>query len=87
MAVKVFVIQHVVTLTEATKIMRPFKLKKHAKHGYFFELEDMGMSMLKASAIPRLRVYKDGVLNLNPTAAWWKENAYILRVYREVPDR
>ncbi len=83
----VLVVQHLVTLAEATRIMRFFKQKKHAGHGYFFELQDLGETMLKATVLPGLRPYKDGIVNLSPSSSYWRENAYILRVHREIPDR
>ena len=83
----VLVVQHLVTLAEATKIMRLFKQKKHAGHGYFFELQDLGASMNKATVMPGLRPYRGGIISLSPSSSYWQENAYILRVHREIPDR
>lgn len=81
----VLVVQHLVTLSEATKILRLFKQKKHSKLGYYFELDDLGATMLKATALPGLEPYRE-----TPEAKgspWWKENAYLLRVYRDVSAR
>ena len=83
----VLVVQHLVTLSEATRIMRLFKQKKHAGHGYFFELTDLGASMTAAVKLPGLEPYSDCPSTRAPGAKWWKEDAYLLRVHREVPDR
>ena len=83
----VLIVQHLVTLSEATRIMRLFKQRKHSGLGYYFELQDLGANMLKATVMPGLRPYRGDIINLSPSSSWWRENAYILRVHREVPDR
>lgn len=84
----VLVVQHLVTLSEATKIMRFFKQKKHSTHGYYFELQDLGAPMVAAVKLPGLEPYsKRGHKTYPNRAAWWHEDAYLLRVYREVPSQ
>lgn len=78
------VVQHLVTLNEATKIMRLFKQKKHADKGYFFELQDLGGPMTAAVLLPGLEPQRQVP---HTSSSWWHENAYVLRVYWEVPDR
>ena len=86
-AVSVLVVQHLVTLAEATRIMRFFKAKKHAQLGYFFELQDLGATMEAALQLPGLEPYGRTVSKHHPTDARRKEDAYILRVHRDVPAR
>jgi hypothetical protein len=37
---KVLVVQYLISLRHALKIVAAFKVKKHAKHGYYFELTE-----------------------------------------------
>lgn len=79
----VLAVQHLVTLSEATRAVRFFKARKHAQHGYFFELQDLGAPMREAVMLTGLEPY-----SAKPNrGAWWQENAYLLRVHREVPTR
>ena len=41
----VLVIEHIISLAHATTMVRKFKVKKHARMGYFFELKDLGMNI------------------------------------------
>jgi hypothetical protein len=78
------VVQHLVTLAEATRIIRFFKQKKHASSGYFFDLQDLGEPMEQAVKLPGLEPYsRKGHETVR--GRWWQENAYILRVYRDKP--
>lgn len=83
----VLVVQHLVTLSEATRIMRLFKQKKHSGMGYYFELQNLGAPMSAAVELPGLELYRDTGRGMTNRAAFWCENAYILRVHREVPGR
>ena len=78
------VVQHLVTLAEATKIMRFFKRGKHSKHGYFFELQDLGAPMYKAVKLPGLEPYGERYQGCPTRQSVWDENAYILRVHRDI---
>lgn len=81
------VAQHLVTLDQATKIIRFFKKKQHRDKGYFFELQDLGAPMRDALRLPGLEPYSvkgSLVTKLHP---WFNENAYILRVHRDAPAR
>ena len=80
----VLVVQHLVTLSEATKIMQLFKQKKHSGHGYFFELTDLGAPTQDALKLPGLEPYGRRGSIRHPADARMKENAYILRVHREL---
>lgn len=81
----VLVVQYLVTMPELTKILRVFKQRKHSGKGYFFEVQDLGSTMLKATVLPGLKPYRPDIINLGPSSLWWHENAYLLRVYRDVP--
>lgn len=78
----VLVVQHLVTLDQATRIMRLFKQKKHAGMGYYFDLQDLGCSMLAATGSDLPEPYS---VPKSPVA--WRQDAYLLRVYRDVPGR
>lgn len=67
--------------------MRLFKQKKHAASGYYFELQDLGCEMHVATGMPGLRAYRGDIINLSAASKWWRENAYILRAYRDLPER
>jgi len=82
--VKVLVVQHLVRLPEATRILRLFKQKKHADAGYFFDLQDLGCSINHAFW------RREGVpdpYNPHMSGAMYRDDAYVLRVYRTIPDR
>lgn len=82
------VVQHLVTLAEATRILRFFKAKKHAQAGYFFELQDLGAPMKDAVKLTGLVPYSARRSSqVTPRSSWWQEGAYLLRVHREVPTR
>lgn len=83
----VLFVQHLVTLAEATKIMRFFKRKKHRDAGYFFELQDLGAPMKDALKLPGLEPYGSRGSIWHPTEMRMKENAYILRIHRDIPTR
>ena len=79
------VVQHLVALDEATRILRFFKQKKHASLGYFFDLQDLGVTMRQAAATA-LRPYGAEWLDRRAPRAW-DTDAYLLRVYRTVPEK
>ena len=81
---KVLVVEHLLRLPEATRILRLFKQKKHADAGYFFDLQDLGCSINHAFW------HRRGVpepYNPNASGSQQREDAYVLRVYRTIPDR
>jgi hypothetical protein len=80
----VLVVQHLVTLPEATRIIRFFKRKKHACHGYFFDLQELGVVMKDALKMTSFTPYGQKTSEL-AMKRYLRENAYLLRVYREVP--
>lgn len=84
----VLVVQHLVTLDEATRILRLFKQKKHADKSYHFDLQDLGAPMKRAIELTGLGAYnKRAYDGSNRTSAWWSNDAYLLRVYRVIPAR
>lgn len=82
----IFIVQHLVTLAEATRIMRLFKQKRHAGCGYFFELQDLGATMREATKLSGLQPYGDDPARTT-RSFWWREGAYLLRVFRDVPPK
>ena len=80
----VLVVQHLVTLAEATRILRFFKAKKHAQAGYFFELQDLDAAMKDAIKLTGLVPYSDKPSTVTHQSSFWQEGAYLLRVHREV---
>jgi hypothetical protein len=83
----VLVVQHLVTLTEAARILRFFKQKKHADKGYHFELQDLGGPMKRAVELTGLEAYNLRAYDGSDRSAWWENDAYLLRVYRTLPAR
>jgi hypothetical protein len=81
----VLVVQHLVTMADARKILRTFKQKKHAGLGYFFEMTDLGTSMKMALLRPDLTAYSDKASLLPSYSTWYDNPAYLLKVYRDVP--
>lgn len=83
----VLVVQYLVTLSEATKIVRFFKKKKHNKMGYFFELEELGMPIsLAVERFDTIEAYASQYSTDAPSSpAKWLKPAYLLKVYRDVP--
>jgi len=82
--VKVLVVEYLLRLPEATRILRLFKQKKHAGAGYFFDLQDLGCTMNHAM------MYMKGLpdpYNPHMSGTLYREGAYVLRVYRTIPDR
>jgi hypothetical protein len=82
---KVLVVQHLVTMADARKILRTFKQKKHATAGYFFDLTDLGITMGAALERLSLEAYSEKVSLLPSCSTWYSNPAYILKVYRDVP--
>lgn len=84
----VLVVQHLVTLAEATRIMRFFNQKKHADKNYYFDLQDLGAPMKMAVELTGLEAYNERAhYGSNRMSAWWSNDAYLLRVYRVIPAR
>lgn len=83
----VLVVQYLVTLAEAARIVRFFKAKKHSQHGYYFELQDLGATMKEAVKLTGLVPYSDKPSTMTAQATRWRKEAYLLRVHREIPDR
>jgi hypothetical protein len=83
---KVLVVQYLVTLYEATRILRLFKQKKHASHGYFFELDDLVVPMKDAVKLPEIKL-KAYVGKKRLDAFYWNEDAYVLLVYKDATSQ
>ena len=45
MSERVLVVEHLISLRHAVKILKFFKKNKHSGHGYEFELVDLGVSI------------------------------------------
>lgn len=45
MSQRVLVVEHLISLQHATRMLKLFKQKKHASFGYEFELDDLGVSI------------------------------------------
>jgi len=45
MSQRVLVVEHLISLRHATRMLKLFKRKKHASFGYEFELDDLGVSI------------------------------------------
>ena len=80
----VLVVEHLISLRHATKIMKTLKQRKHAKLGYFFELTDLGVNIWHQSLPQRFphlfdhdRVCKSMYADYGGTTA-----GYHLKVYR-----
>lgn len=78
----VLVVQHLITLKQACTIGRFFRQKRHATMGYFFDLQDLGCKMGDAEALTGLEPYR-----VPRGPAGRSQDAYLLRVYRDVPGR
>lgn len=85
---RVLVVEHLISLSHATKILKLFKQKKHAALGYSFELTDLGVSIHHrgiAKKFPHLcDPARDGLPRhyADYTGA---TDGYHLKVYRTLP--
>lgn len=77
------VVQHVVTQAELTRILLFFKRPTHAKHGYYFEVDEMGATMRDAVLMEGLSIYSDNPSTATKFSSWWKQPAFLLKVYRD----
>jgi len=84
----VLVVEHLISLSHATKILKLFKQKKHAKAGYHFELTDLGVSIHNPSVARRFPHLCDPKCDNLPRHYADYSGAiqgYHLKVYRTVP--
>lgn len=82
----VLVVEHVISLNHATAILRKFKQKKHDSHGYWFDLEDLGVNIWHKSIrqrLPHLFDY-EGVCKRMYADYGGSTDGYHLRVYRTI---
>lgn len=79
---------YLLTLKEATRIIRLFKQKKHRGAGYYFELEDAperaqiaSVRSSKAAMQAAMRHYMGPISKNSP------EDFVLLKVLRDTPDK
>jgi hypothetical protein len=84
---RVLVVEHLISLNHATKVMRLFKQKKHKDAGYFFELTDLGVNIWHRSLRQRFpHLFDDeGVCKHLYADYGGTTNGYHLKVYRTLP--
>ena len=84
----VLVVEHLISLPHAMKIVKLFKQKKHRDAGYFFELTDLGVSIHHrgiAEKFPHLCDQKNDNLPRLYADYSGAVDGYHLKVYRTVP--
>ena len=81
---EVLVVEHLISLSHAVRILNKFKVKKHAKMGYFFELIDLGMSIHDLDVrkkVPQFLDVKSGCMRIFGDYSG-DTQGYHLKVYR-----
>lgn len=81
-------VEHLISLPHATKIMKLFKQKRHAALGYYFELTDLGVSIHHrgiAKKFPHLCDPDRDGLPRHYADYSGAVHGYHLKVYRSIP--
>jgi hypothetical protein len=75
------ILEYVISLHHATRIMKRLKQKRNAGFGFSYDLIDLGVSIRKMQSVPEIV----------PHYAWYKTSAqssvdaYHIRIYKDVP--
>lgn len=77
------VVQHIVTQRELVRIVSFFKRPAHRNFGYYFEVDELGVTMRDAVLMEGLSVYSTSPEKVSSISSWWKQPAFLLRVYRD----
>lgn len=84
----VLVVEHIISYAHAVAILKKFKVKKHAKMGYFFELTDLGMNIWNRKIekmFPHLKkVGDDLVPRYGDYSGHGGADGWHLKVYRDL---
>lgn len=79
---RVLVVRYLVSLREATKIIKLFKKRKHKNAGYSFELQELEYTLMEATAlIDAPKPYASDRTMAQGT--WLRQDAFLLHVYRD----